>query len=329
MPVLVLSEAHVRELLTHEACLAAMREALCSLAKGLAEQSATRPVLAPHGAAGLLGLMPAYAAGPDPLYGLKAVCLFPGNSKLGLDSHQGAVLLFSGTTGEALALLNASTITELRSPAVTAIATELLARPGAEELAVIGAGVQGRAHVRTLVRTCSFQRVRIVSRDLARTQTLCASLEKELELPVVPGSSVREAVENADVVVTATTSRQPILNRSWIRPGTHINAIGCAVAATREIDTATIAAATVFADSKEAVMAEAGDYIIAAAEHAIGPAHIRASLGDILVGSAPGRTSPAEITLFKSVGLAIEDLYAARHAYALAQQHGVGSWAEY
>jgi ornithine cyclodeaminase len=220
--------------------------------------------------------------------------------------------------------MNASTVTELRSPAVTAVATEVLARVDATELTILGAGVQGVAHARALARVRPFRRIRIVARDHDRAAMVCAALEKELELAVEPGRSAREAVMQSDVVVTATTSTTPVLDRSWIRPGTHINAIGSAVATTRELDSATMAAATLYADFADAVAVEAGDYLFALADGSIGPDHIRAGLGDVLVGRAPARISREQITVFKSIGLAVEDLFAARHAYALAQQQGVG-----
>lgn len=329
MSVLVLSEAHVREALTWDVCRTAMREALIALTEGQCEQPVQRPVLAPEGAAGLLGLMPSYASGPDPLYGLKAVCLFPANTALGLDSHQGAVLLFNGRTGQLLAVLNASAITELRSPAVTAIATDLLARPEASHLAVLGAGIQGAAHVRALARIRPFRRITVTARDEERCAAVCARLEKQLELPVEPCADAQKAVEWADVVVTATTSTVPVLDRTWVRPGTHINAIGSAVPYTREIDTGTMAASTVFVDHVEAFLAETGDYLFAAAEKAIGPQDVRGSLGEVLTGAIPGRTSEQEITLFDSVGLAVEDLFAARYAYSVALERGFGTSVEY
>ncbi|MEU7894068.1 ornithine cyclodeaminase family protein [Nonomuraea sp. NPDC049152] len=253
----------------------------------------------------------------------------PSNTAQGLDSHQGAVLLFSGRTGEALALLNASAITELRSPAVSAIATDVLARPDATQLAVLGAGVQGAAHVRALAHIRPFRRITVTARDQERCAAVCARLEKELELPIEPCADAQKAVEDADVVVTATTSTVPVLERSWIRPGTHVNAIGSAVPSTREVDTATMVAATVFVDHAEAFLTETGDYLFAAAEKAIGPEHLRGTLGKILTGVLPGRTSEQEITLFDSVGLAVEDLFAARRVYSVAAERGLGTRVDY
>jgi ornithine cyclodeaminase len=329
MPITVLSAEDIYRLLPPEACATTMREALAAMARGQVHQPARRPVLTPPDAAGLLGLMPAYLTTPKALYGLKAVCVFPGNTAKGLDAHQGAVLLFSGETGQALALLNASAITEVRSAAVSAVATGLLARPDATELAVLGTGVQGKAHIRALARVRPFKRIRVAARVLEKTKHVCSALEHELGLPVEACATAEEAVVGADVVVTATDSTQPVLRREWLSPGCHVNAVGAAVATSREIDGDTMAACAVFADSVAAVSAEAGDYLMARAEGAIGPDHLRASIGDVLIGSAPGRTDDHEITLFESVGLAVEDQAAARYALARAEDLGLGSRVDY
>jgi ornithine cyclodeaminase/alanine dehydrogenase-like protein (mu-crystallin family) len=320
--MLVLSGADVRALLPPEVCYAAMRDALAALADGEVQQPAQRPMLAASGAAGLLAFMPSYASTPAPAYGLKAVCVFPGNTALGLDAHQGLVILFDGRTGVPAAILDAATVTELRTPAVTAVATGLLARPDAADLTIVGSGVQGAAHARALAGVRPFRRIRIVARDPGRGRAVCAALEAELGLPVEFCASAEEAVASADVVVTATTSRVPVLSREWIRPGTHVNAIGSSVPATREIDTATMAAATVFADSAASAVLESGDYLLAAAEADV---TIRASIGDVLVGRATGRTSAEEITVFTSIGLAVEDLFAAERAVSTARARGLGT----
>jgi ornithine cyclodeaminase/alanine dehydrogenase-like protein (mu-crystallin family) len=325
MTLLVLSGADVRALFPPREGLAPMREAFLALSRGEAHQP-LRPVVAPEGAAGLLAMMPAHTAAAG--YGVKIVCLFEGNTALGLDAHQGAMLLFSGETGEALALLNASVLTELRTPAVTAVATEALARPDAAQLTVFGTGVQGAAHIRTLAAVRPLDRVRVVARDAARAKQVCDSLATSLGLPVEVASSPEDAVRAADIVVTATNAVSPLLRREWLRPGTHVNAVGSCVPHTRELDTATLAAARVFADSVESTTHEAGDYLFAARDAAIGPADLT-PLGDVLLGRAPGRRSADEITVFESVGLAIQDLAAARFVHARAEETGTGVRVEY
>jgi ornithine cyclodeaminase/alanine dehydrogenase-like protein (mu-crystallin family) len=319
-PLLVLSAADVHAVLGYGECAQAMRDALTALAAGRAQQP-LRTVVQPAGAAGLVALMPAYLAGDAgtglagdggaAAYGLKALCITPGNPAAGLDAHQGVVLLSDGRTGEPVAILNASAITEIRTAAVSVVATELLARPDAATLAVIGAGVQARAHILALDHARQLDDIRVASRDSDRAGLLAASLCGRTRAPVRASSSAREAVTGADIIVTATSSAAPVLRRDWIAPGAHINAVGACVPHARELDTATLAAAVLFADRRDSLLAESGDYRLAAADGAIGPDRVRGELGEVLLGAAPGRLTRDEITVFESLGLAVEDLAAA------------------
>jgi ornithine cyclodeaminase/alanine dehydrogenase-like protein (mu-crystallin family) len=336
--LLVLSASDVHAALGHAECAAAMREALLALANGCAEMP-LRTVTRPSGAAGLVALMPSYlSAAPgvpaSATYGLKAICITPSNPAAGLDSHQGVVLLSSGDTGEPVALLNAAAVTEVRTAAVSVVATELLARPDAAELAVIGTGVQARAHIVALDTARSLTVIRVAGRDADRAAAFAASLAGQTRAPVRASASVRDAVDGARIVVTATSSAQPVLDRDWLAPGTHVNAVGACLPAARELDTATVAAAALFADRRDSMLAESGDYLLAAAEGAVGPEQIRAELGDLLAGTAAGRASAAEITVFESLGLAIEDLAAAARACsAAAATRGtaaqIGTWLQF
>jgi ornithine cyclodeaminase/alanine dehydrogenase-like protein (mu-crystallin family) len=321
--ILVLSARDVHELLGYRQCADVMRQALTDLARGQIQQP-LRTVVRPRDAAGFMGLMPAYS--PEG-YGLKAICVTPGNPAIGKDAHQGGVLLFAADTGEPLALVNASAVTEIRTAAVSAVATGLLARPGAADLAIIGTGVQGRAHARALAATRLLTRIRLTGRDQARAREVAGELTAELGVPVTAVGSVPEAVRGADIVVTATSSAQPVLRREWLAAGTHVNAVGACLPQTREIDTATMAEAALFADSRESVRNEAGDYLLAAREGADNP--VRAELGELLTGAASGRADGDEITLFESLGLAAEDLAAAGYLYREATRLGAGTGAEF
>jgi len=322
--ILVLGGHQVHELLPYQECADAMRQALAELARGRIQQP-LRTIVRPAGAAGFMALMPAYSPGAG--YGLKAICITPGNPAVGKDAHQGGVLLFDVHTGEPLALMNASAVTEIRTAATSAVATGLLARPGAAELAIIGAGVQARAHARALAATRPLVGIRIAGRDLARARALAGALATELNVPVVAHGTVRDAVDGADIVVTATTSSQPVLRREWLATGTHVNAVGACVPGDREIDTVTMAEAALFADSRESVRNEAGDYLLAEREGAVNP--VRAELGELLTGAAPGRADDDEITLFESLGLAAEDLAAASYLYDKAKRLGAGTAADF
>jgi len=303
--ILVLAGHHVHELLPYRECADVMRQALAELARGQIQQP-LRTIVRPRDAAGFMGLMPAYSPGTG--YGLKAICITPGNPAIGKDAHQGGVLLFAADTGEPLALVNASAVTEIRTAATSAVATGLLARSGAAELAVIGTGVQARAH-------------------LTRARKVAAELTGQLALPVTAHDDVADAVAGADIVVTATTSPRPVLRREWLSPGAHVNAVGACVPSAREIDTATMAEAAIFADSRESVRNEAGDYLLAEKEGVANP--VRAEIGELLIGTAPGLTDDDEITLFESLGLAAEDLAAASYLYEKAKRLGAGTEADF
>jgi ornithine cyclodeaminase/alanine dehydrogenase-like protein (mu-crystallin family) len=321
--ILVLGAREVHELLGYRECADVMRQALTDLARGQIQQP-LRTVVRPRDAAGFMGLMPAYSPGG---YGLKAICVTPGNPAIGKDAHQGGVLLFAADTGEPLALVNASAVTKVRTAAVSAVATGLLARPGAAEVAIIGTGVQGRAHAHALAATRPVSGIRLTGRDQARAREVAAELTAELRVPVTAVGSAAEAVKGADIVVTATSSPQPVLRREWLAAGTHVNAVGACLPQAREIDTATMAEAALFADSRESVRNEAGDYLLAAQEGADNP--VRAELGELLTGAAPGRSGDDEITLFESLGLAAEDLAAASYLYQEATRLGAGTNADF
>ena len=328
MKILVLTHSEVEELLPMHECIDVMAEALAYLARGEVHQP-LRMVVRPPDAAGVIAMMPAYRSGDAPLFGLKAICVFPGNAAQGKDAHQGAVLLFSGETGELLAMMNASAITAIRTASVSGLATRLLAREDASELAIIGSGVQARAHLVAMACVRPIERARIASRRFANAQKFADEVQGEYAFPVEAVASVQSAVNEADLIVTATTTHDPVLQRDWIAPGAHINAVGTYSPAAREIDTATMVVASLFVDRRESALNEAGDYLLAAREGAIGPDHIRAEIGELLIGAHAGRTSRDEITLFKSLGLATEDLAAAEYVYRKAQQSHAGTWVEF
>jgi ornithine cyclodeaminase/alanine dehydrogenase-like protein (mu-crystallin family) len=330
MRVLILSHRDVLAALTPEACAGAMADVLAGHARGDTFMP-LRSVMMPPGASGFMGLMPGWR-GPDQgsadSFSLKVVCIMPGNPARGLDAHQGLVTLFDGVTGQPTAILDASAITEIRTAAVTAVATRALARPDARTLAILGAGTQARAHLRALARVRDFERIRVYSPSQAHARGLVdGAQDTGAELSVA--ASAQEAVLDADVVVTATSSREPVLRRDWLKPGAHVNAVGASTPQAREIDTATVAASALFCDSRESLRNEAGEFRLAIAEGLIGgEEHVRAELGEVLAGTAAGRRDDGELTLFRSLGLAIEDLAAAQCAVAAAAAVGLGTEVE-
>jgi ornithine cyclodeaminase/alanine dehydrogenase-like protein (mu-crystallin family) len=327
MPVLILSHRDVLAALPPQACAGAMAAVLAAHARGETYQP-LRSVQVPPDAAGFMGLMPCWRGehdGTAAAFALKALCLMPGNPARGLDAHQGTVTLFDGETGVPTAILDASAVTAVRTAAVTAVATGLLARRDARTLAILGAGVQGRAHLRALADVRDFARIYLYAPTRAHAE---AAVEQAggTSAELIVASSAEQAVSNADVVVAATNAREPVLARGWLKPGAHLNAVGASTPRAREIDTATVAASALFCDSRESLRNEAGEFQRAIADGAIaGEEHIRAELGEVLAGMAPGRRDDGELTLFRSLGVAIEDLAAAERAVVTARERGIGT----
>jgi ornithine cyclodeaminase len=325
MPIRILSHDDVHRCLPPGACADAMEQVLAALARGEL-YFPLRSVMRPPGAIGLMGLMPAYRGGDNPLYALKAVCIYPDNpAKHGIDSHQGGVLLYDGETGELTALVDGAALTAVRTAAVTAVATRALARPGSSELAILGAGSQARAHLAALAAVMPLTRVRVQSRTFAHARALADEARASYGFPIDAVEDVGDAVRGADVVVTVSTAREPIIDADQLEPGMHVNLVGSSISSTREITGAGLARTSLFVDRRESTVNESGDYLMAIAEGAIDEGHIRAELGDVLAGIAEGRGSDDEITAFKSLGIAVEDLAAAELAVANAAAAGIGT----
>jgi ornithine cyclodeaminase len=321
MAVLIVNQREVEELLDPEGCIEAMEGALTGLARGEVHLP-LRPVVRPPGEPSFMGLMPVHRGGERPQYALKTICVFPDNPHRGLDPHQGYVSLHDGETGQLRVLVNASAVTAIRTAAVSALATRTLARRGARVCAIVGAGHQAGAHVRAL-RTLPLERILVASRSADRARELAAESGAEAV------ETVEEAVRAADVVCTVTSSPDPVVRRQWLRPGAHVNAVGACFPHTRELDSETVAAAAFFVDRRESAENEAGDYLIPLREGAIVAGHIRAELGEVLTGTAPGRESDDELTVFESLGLAVEDLAAAEYLAQRARDAGAGTEVEF
>ena len=318
MSVLVLGEDDVRAMLDMPRCIAAMEGVLAALARGEVSMPLRTIFRVPDDAVLGLGLMPAHRGGAEPVISLKEVVVVPGNSARGLDPHQGAVLLHDGKTGQLVAVLNASPITEIRTAAVSAVATRLLARPRSRQVAILGSGVQGRSHAVAMREVLPEAELRVWSRDPAHAEALA------LEAHGLVCATVAEALAGADVVCTCTASPEPIVALGDLAPGAHVNAVGSSGTWARELEAGVVAAASLFVDRRESTVNESGDYLGAVAERGIGPEHILAELGELLVGAHPGRRSDEELTVFKSLGLAAEDLAAAALCVEVARERGIG-----
>jgi len=256
--------------------------------------------------------------------GVKVISVFPGNRTTPYDSHQGAVLLFDSVYGQLLAMIDASSITAIRTAAVSGVATRLLARENANNLAILGSGVQARTHLEAMLCSRNISRIRIWSRNMDHAREFANREAKRHGLSVETFADAKDAVREADIICTTTSSHQPILLGEWISPGTHMNAVGASVSNARELSTSAVAKSKLFVDRLESALKEAGDFLIPKCENVIDDNHILGEIGEILLGRVPGRKSPEEITLFKSVGIAIEDLAAAQFIYEQALKKGIG-----
>jgi ornithine cyclodeaminase len=319
----ILNHHDVERLLPMSECIEIMAHVLAGFRRGEWTQP-LRSVFSPPNAPGIMAWMPAHHSGDDPIFGMKLLCVVPGNPARGLDGHQGAVLLQDGVTGEPVAMINASAITAIRTAAVSAVATRLLAREDSRVLAIVGAGVQARRHLESIALVRPIDQVRVVARTRERAVAFAETPYPYFAGRIEAVGSVEDAVMGADIVVTATSTRTPVLEAAWLSPGTHLNAVGASQPTHQEIDAATVAAASLFADRRQSVENEAADYRQALEEGLISPGHIRAELGELLIGAAPGRVSSGEITLFRSLGLAVEDIAAAQYVLRAARTNRVG-----
>lgn len=327
MEVLIVNQEQVAELLPMPDCIDVMERVLKSLSAGECLLP-LRQIMWLAEKTGALGLMPSYWKSAETI-GVKAVTFFPGNEGTERDTHQGAVLVFEAQRGCLLAIVDATSITAIRTAAVSGVATKLLAREDAGILAIIGSGVQARAHLQAMMSCREIRNVRVSSKTLSRAEAFAAEHASRLSIPIEAVSSAREAVDGADIICTTTSSQDPVVEGDWIRPGAHINAVGSSVATARELDSLAVQRSRLFVDRLESAVNEAGDFILAKAEGAVNDDHIVGEIGEVLVGRVAGRKSAEDITLFKSVGLAVEDLAAALHVYQKAKEAGVGVGIEF
>jgi ornithine cyclodeaminase len=321
--LLVLTQSQVRDLLPMRECMDVVAGALSDLARGEGTQPLRSGFVLPD-QLGVLAWMPGSLAAGQP-FGVKVLSVVDNPGDVGVDSHQGGVMIFDPANGAPLALLEAGAITAVRTAAVSALATDRLARPDASTLAILGAGTQARSHVASMLEVRSIERVRVWSRDPEKVREFAAEQSARYETAIEPAESVAAAVAGADIVCATTAAREPVLPGRLLEPGMHVNAVGASVPSWRELDTEAVRRSRLFTDRRESLENEAGEYRLALEEGVIGDDHVQAELGDVLIGGHPGRTSDDEITLFRSLGLAVEDLAAGWLVYRRALERGVGT----
>jgi ornithine cyclodeaminase/alanine dehydrogenase-like protein (mu-crystallin family) len=320
--MLVLSEAAVRRLVEIDELIAALKSAHAEFSTGGAVMPVRQVVPLPA-IGGRITTMPAYLSAERAL-GMKVVTFFKDNPACGLPAILGTIHLYSAETGKLAAIMDGTYITAIRTACASAMATQALANSETPELGVLGAGVQARSHIAALARVRKIAKIRIYSPSGASARKVKDELEPLVKLPIERAASAEAAVRGADIVVTATSAPAPVLDRAWLKPGAHINAVGAHRPDLRELDAATLKAARLFVDSRDAIMAECGDVLLAIKEGAIQAGDASTEIGEVLAGKKPGRTSSSDITLYKSVGIAVQDVATAALVYRKALEKKAG-----
>ena len=322
MPLL-LSEADVRSVLGMPDLIDAMQSVLADFSAGGTQQP-LRTVLQIGEAKSFFGVMPGYVPTLDAM-GTKLVTVFESNPARGLPSHLATIVLLDPSTGALRAIVDGRYITEARTAAVSAVAARLLARGDASVLALIGSGVQARSHLQALAHVRALREVRDWSPNAARRQSFVDAAQPAASCRIVAATSARDAVEGADLVALVSSAREPVVKGEWIQPGAHLCAVGACRPDQREMDTALVCAARVFVDSRTGAFAEAGDILIPIGEGAITGEHVLGELGEVAAGRIAGRAATDDITIFKSLGMAVEDVAAAHLAFGRAVERGIGT----
>jgi alanine dehydrogenase len=323
--MLVVPASDVERLLDPDALIDAVGEAMAELSAGRVSMPSRIAAMVEERDA-FLGVMPAYVPSSGALE-TKLVSVFPRNRDR--PTHQALVVVFDSENGTPVGLLDGTTITEARTAAGSALSTRLLAREDAEVLAIVGTGFQARSHLRYVARVRPFRRVVVAGRDQGKAEQVAAEAGVEIGAPVAAVRSVEEAVRDADVICVATHADRPVVRRQWVRPGTHVTSVGYNIAGAGELDTETVADSTVFVESRVAALAPppsgAVELLRAIEEGRITEDHIRAEIGEVVAGTAPGRQSPEELTVYKSVGVAAQDAAAAMLVLEAARREGAGT----
>jgi len=321
--MLIINHSEVRELLPMRDCMEVVAEALSSLARGEGVQPLRSGFLLPD-RQGVLAWMPGSLAAGQP-FGIKVLSVIDNPGELGVDSHQGGVMIFDPANGSPMALCEAGAITAVRTAAVSALATDRLARADAEILAILGAGTQARSHIEAMLEVRAISGIRVWSRNPETVREFAEEQAARHGVTVEPAPNATTAVTGADIVCTTTSASKPILSAKMLEPGMHINAVGASIPSWREIDTDVLPHVTLFTDRRESLANEAGEYIKGLEEGFVEAGLVVPEIGEVLNGDHPGRTSETEITLFRSLGLAVEDIASAQLVYERALDRGVGT----
>jgi len=321
--VLILSRKDVESILTMQDAIDAVEAGFRELATGSVKMP-VRTGIRVEGPGGVFLTMPAYLSGSQAL-GVKVVTVYPKNpSQHRLPTTIASLLLNDPETGAPVCLMDASFLTAMRTGAVTAVAGKYLARQDSKTVGLFGAGTQARTQLLAICAVRDIKRAKVYDVDSARLEAFCKEMSKLTGIPVEAVKDSRLAVEGSDVVITATTSKTPIFKGEWLKEGTYVSGIGSHSPDARELDEVTIKRSKLVVDQREAALAEAGDIITPIKDGVITDKHIYAELGEIVSGKKQGRTSRDEIALFKSCGLAVQDISTAKRIYELASKRKIG-----
>jgi ornithine cyclodeaminase/alanine dehydrogenase-like protein (mu-crystallin family) len=299
--------------LTYEVCIPLVRDAMIAFSRGETRQ--TLRSLIPLAEGRMFGVMPG-AMGTHATFGAKLISVFPENASLGIQSHQGLVILFDPKTGTPVCVAHAGEITAIRTAAASAVATDALARKNSRRLAILGTGEQAATHARAIAKVRNLESISIWGRSPERARAFANQMQPELSLPIAVADSAKEAVASAEIICTVTSSAEPILNGAWVRPGTHLNLVGSGHAGPVEVDNELVVRSRFIADSREGVLNQGAEFLRARAAGLIGDDHIVAEIGQVLAGDIAGRRSDEEITVYKSLGHVVQDLASAWMLYS-------------
>lgn len=323
LSMLVISEQQVRGLVDIDELIEALEKAHLQYSTDRAVMP-VRLVVPLPAIQGRITSMPGFLT-DDKALGMKVVTYFQQNPTRDLPAILATIMLFSADTGKIIAIMDGSYVTAIRTACASAMATKVLANPDSKVVGILGAGVQARAHIEALTRVRNIGAFKIYSPSGVSAAKLQEEMRGRIDSAIEVVSSAEQAVRDADLVVTVTTAKEPIIKADWLKPGTHINAVGSHRPDLRELDGATLARAKVVVDSRAAIMAECGDILLAIDERSIAPSVVHAEIGEVLAGTKPGRTDESEITLYKSVGIAVQDVAAAHLVYHKALKQRVGT----
>jgi ornithine cyclodeaminase/alanine dehydrogenase-like protein (mu-crystallin family) len=304
--------------LTYEVCIPIVRGAMIAFSSGETKQL-LRSII-PLAEGRLFGVMPGAMGAAHAPFGAKLISVFPQNNALGIQSHQGLVILFDPKTGVPVCVVHAGEITAIRTAAASAVATDALARADSRRLAILGYGEQAATHARAIGKVRVLESISIWGRSPERARVLAERLQAELAVPAAGAETVEEAVAEADIICTVTSAAEPILKGAWVRPGTHLNLVGSSHAGPAEVDNDLVVRSRFIADSREGVLAQGAEFLRAKSAGLIGDDHIVAEIGEVLAGKVEGRRSTEEITVYKSLGHIVQDLATAWTLYSQSEE---------